>query len=127
MDDTIKNTRECGYVTTLFNRKRVIDEIHNANYMIRQMGERMAINTPIQGTAADIIKLAMIKVFEQINNSNLKSKMILQIHDELVFDVIESEKEKVVSIVKETMENIVKLSVPLKVSTDFGTDWYETK
>jgi DNA polymerase-1 len=127
MDDTVKLAKETGYVTTLFNRKRVIDEIHNANYMIRQMGERMAINTPIQGTAADIIKLAMIKVYQNINNKNLKSKMILQIHDELIFDVCNEELETLEKIVKDTMENVISLVVPLKVSTDVGKNWYETK
>lgn len=127
MDLIIKDAYNSGYVRTLFNRKRNIDELFNSNFMIRQGGERIALNTPIQGTSADIIKMAMIKIDELFTKNNIKSKMILQIHDELVFDVIESEKEKVVSIVKETMENIVKLSVPLKVSTDFGTDWYETK
>ena len=127
MDDTIAKTKETGYVTTLFNRKRVIDEIHNPNYMIRQMGERMAINTPIQGTAADIIKLAMIKVNEKMEEHHLKSKMILQIHDELIFDVCQDEIDLLEKIVKETMENVIELKVPLLVSTDTGTNWYETK
>ena len=127
MDDTIISTRESGFVTTLFNRKRVIDEIHNNNYMIRQMGERMAINTPIQGTAADIIKLAMIKVSENIKSAGLKSKMILQIHDELIFDVYKDELNDLEKIVKNTMENVIKLSVPLLVSSDTGSNWYETK
>ena len=127
MEDTVKLAKETGYVTTLFNRKRVIDEIHNTNYMIRQMGERMAINTPIQGTAADIIKIAMIKVYQNINNKNLKSKMILQIHDELIFDVCNEELDILEKIVKDTMENVISLVVPLKVSTDVGKNWYETK
>ncbi len=127
MNETIARVKETGYVTTLFNRKRVIDEIHNPNYMIRQMGERMAINTPIQGTAADIIKLAMIKVYDKMRDSNLKSKMILQIHDELIFDVVNDEMETLEKIVKDTMENVIELNVPLIVSTDTGINWYETK
>ena len=126
MDNTIKKAYEKGYVTTLFNRKRIIDELHNKNYMIRKSGERMAINTPIQGSAADIIKMAMIKINEIFKEKNIKSKMILQVHDELIFDVIEEEKDIVKDIVKKTMENIIKLNVPLKVSVDFGSNWYET-
>lgn len=127
MDDTIKLTKELGYVTTVFNRKRVIDEINNANYMIRQSGERMAINTPIQGTAADIIKMAMIKVNNAIKDAGLQSKMVLQIHDELIFDVKKEELEKLEEIVKKAMENVTELKVPFKVSTDTGANWYETK
>lgn len=127
MDTTISKAKETGYVRTEFNRKRVIDEINNANYMIRQSGERMAINTPIQGTAADIIKMAMIKVDKAIKNAGLESKMILQIHDELIFDVKKEELEKLEKIVKYEMENVAPLKVPFKVSTDTGTDWYETK
>ena len=127
MDSTIDSAKKIGYVITLFNRKRVIEELNNTNYMIRQSGERMAINTPIQGTAADIIKMAMIKVYERFKNENIQSKMILQIHDELIFDVKKEELTKVQNIVKDTMENIIKLRVPLKVSVDTGTNWYETK
>ena len=127
MDKEVSKVKETGYVTTMFGRKRVIDEIKNANYMIRQQGERMAINTPIQGTAADIIKLAMIRVFEAFKKENIQSKLILQVHDELIFDVKNEELDKVISIVKNIMENVVELKVPLKVSSDTGTDWYETK
>ena len=127
MDEIVEEAYVDGCVRTLYNRKRVIDELSNKNYMIRQMGERIALNTPIQGTAADIIKMAMIKIDKEFEENNLKSKMLLQVHDELVFDVVLEEKDKVNEIVTNCMENVVKLSVPLKVSHDFGTDWYEAK
>ena len=95
--------------------------------MVRKSGERMAINTPIQGSAADIIKMAMIKIDEIFTKENIQSKLVLQIHDELIFDVKNEELEKVENIVKDAMENIVSLSVPLKVSTDVGTNWYDLK
>ncbi len=127
MDLIVKDAYDSGYVRTLFNRKRNIDELFSSNFMIRQGGERIALNTPIQGTSADIIKKAMVEIDEAFEANHIESKMLLQIHDELVFDVKESEKEKVVDIVRTIMESTVKLSVPLKVSTDFGTDLYETK
>ena len=127
MDDIVKFAYENGYVRTLFNRKRIIDELSNSNFMVRQSGERIALNTPIQGTSADIIKKAMVEVYKKFKENNIRSKMIIQVHDELIFDVVESEKEKVESIVKDTMENIIKLDVPLKVSADYGKNWYEAK
>lgn len=127
MDMIVKDAYDCGYVRTLFNRRRNIDELFNSNFMIRQSGERIALNTPIQGTSADVIKKAMVEIDKAFVNNNVQSKMLLQIHDELVFDVIEEEKQKVTDIVKTIMESTVKFSVPLKVSTDFGTDLYETK
>ena len=87
----------------------------------------MALNTPIQGTSADILKMAMIEIYKKLNEGNYKSKMILQVHDELIFDVLESEFDEVVNLVKTTMENIYELSVPLKVSTDSGKNWYDAK
>jgi DNA polymerase-1 len=95
--------------------------------MVRQSGERMAMNTPIQGTAADILKMAMIEIDKRFVENNIKSKMLLQIHDELVFDIIKDEEKKVIDIVTDAMQNIVKLEVPLKVSSDLGKDLYETK
>ena len=127
MNLVVKDAYDSGYVRTLYNRKRYIDELFNSNGMIRRSGERIALNTPIQGTSADIIKKAMVEIDKAFIVNNIESKMLLQIHDELVFDVLESEKEKVTDIVKTIMESTVKLSVPLKVSTDFGTDLYETK
>ena len=127
MDDMIKKAYTDGYVTTMFGRKRVIEELQNKNFMIRQSGERIALNTPIQGTSADIMKKAMVEIFNKMESKKLKSKMLLQVHDELIFDVVNDEKEILSSIVKDTMENTVKLDVPFKVSLDFGKDWYETK
>ena len=112
---------------TLLNRKRVIDELNNKNFMIRQQGERMALNTPIQGTAADILKLAMVKLYNELKNRNLKSKMLIQVHDELVLNVHKDEEQEVESLVKDIMENAYKLEVPLVVDVNKGTDWYEAK
>ena len=116
-----------GYVRTLMNRKRVIEELNNKNYMIRSSGERMALNTPIQGTAADILKKAMVEIFDEFNKRNLKSKMLIQVHDELVFNVLNSELDEVKEIVRNIMENTFKLSVPLKVDIEYGNNWYEAK
>lgn len=127
MDNIKKEAYLKGSVRTLFNRKREIPELANKNYMIRQSGERIALNTPIQGTSADIIKKAMVKVYEEFKKQNIKSKMLLQVHDELIFDVKNDEKEKVENIVKDAMENAIKLDVPIIVSADYGTDWFETK
>ncbi len=127
MKDIVEKTRELGYVRTLFNRKREIEEIKNTNYLIRSMGDRMALNTPIQGTSADILKLAMIKIYKLLNEKNYKTKMLLQVHDELIFDVPNDELEEIKELVRDTMENIYKLSVPLKVSIEYGKNWYEAK
>ena len=127
MDNIVMEAYRDGYVRTLFNRKRVIEELKNTNFMIRQSGERIALNTPIQGTSADIMKIAMIKIFEEMNSKNLKSKMLLQVHDELIFDVVEEEKEELEEIVRRNMETCVKISVPFKVSHDYGADWYLCK
>ncbi len=125
MDTIIKEAHEKGYVKTLYNRKRIIDELSNKNFMIRNSGERIALNTPIQGTAADIIKMAMVKLDKIFKGEKLKSKMILQVHDELIFDVKEEEIDKIKTIVKDTMETIVKLKAPLKVDINTGANWYE--
>ena len=121
--DAYKN----GYVRTLMNRKRVIEELNNKNYMIRSSGERMALNTPIQGTAADILKKAMVEIYNEFKKRGLKSKMLIQVHDELVFNVLNSELEEVKKIVRDIMENTFKLSVPLKVDIETGNNWYEAK
>ena len=127
MDNVVKDAYANGFVRTLFNRKRNIDELTNKNYLIRQSGERIAMNTPIQGTSADILKMAMIKIDKEMNKHKLKSKMLLQVHDELIFDCLESEKDLLTKIVKDAMENTVKLDVDLKASLDFGSTWYDTK
>ena len=116
-----------GYVTTLMNRRRVIPELESKNYMIRSSGERMALNTPIQGTAADILKKAMVELYQRLNDEKLKSKILLQVHDELILNVVNNEVEKVKKIVKEVMENTYKLQVPLKVEIDLGDNWYDAK
>ena len=127
MDNIIKEAYETGCVRTLFNRKRTIEELNNKNYMIRSSGERIALNTPIQGTSADIIKKAMVMVFDEFQKAGIKSKMVLQIHDELVIDTIKEEEEQVTKIVKDVMENVIKLDVPLKVGIAKGKDLYEAK
>lgn len=122
-EDAYKN----GYVTTLMNRKRIIEELQSKNYMVRSGGERIALNTPIQGSAADILKKAMVEIYDEFRKRGLKSKMLIQVHDELVFNVIEEELEEVKEIVKNMMENTYKLSVPLKVEIEYGKNWYEAK
>ena len=127
MKKEVDDAKEKGYVTTIMNRKRYIDEIKASNYMIRMQGERMALNTPIQGSGSDILKKAMIDIDSEFKEKNIKSKMLLQIHDELIFEVKEEEKEIVKEIVKEKMENAFKLSVPLVVDINMGNDLYEAK
>jgi len=116
-----------GYVRTLMNRKRIIEELNNKNYLIRSSGERIALNTPIQGTAADILKKAMVEIYDEFNRRGLKSKMLIQVHDELVFNVLKNELDEVKEIVRDKMENTIKLSVPLKVDIEVGNNWYEAK
>ena len=116
-----------GYVTTLMNRRRVIEELHSKNYMIRTSGERMALNTPIQGTAADILKKAMVELYSELNKKKLKSKILLQVHDELILNVLEDEVVEVKKLTQEVMENAFKLEVPLKVEISTGSNWYEAK
>lgn len=127
MKKEVEDAKEKGYVTTIMNRKRYIDEIKASNYMIRMQGERMALNTPIQGSGSDILKKAMIDIDSEFKEKNIKSKMLLQIHDELIFEVKEEEIEIVKEIVKEKMENAFKLSVPLVVDINMGKDLYEAK
>lgn len=127
MDNIVHEAYMDGSVRTLFKRKRIIEELNNSNFMIRSSGERIALNTPIQGTSADIIKMAMVKIDERLIELGMKSKMLLQIHDELVFDVVEEEKEELCNLVSDIMKNVVNLKVPLETSQDFGSDLYETK
>ena len=126
-DKRIEEAKTNGYVTTLFGRTRIIEEINNPNYLIRQMGERMAMNTPIQGTSADIMKLAMINVYKRFNKEGITSKILLQVHDEIIVDCKNSELDKIKKIVKEEMEGVYKLEAPLKVEIDTGINWYEAK
>lgn len=127
MDSVIDDAYQNGYVRTLMNRKRLIPELSNKNYMIRSSGERMALNTPIQGTSADIIKKAMIEIYEKFKEKKLQSKMIMQVHDELIFDIREHEKEEATKIIKNIMENTYQLKVPLKVEVESGYNWYDVK
>ena len=127
MNSVIEDAHKNGYVKTIMNRKRIIDEINNKNQIIKKMGERMALNTPIQGSSADILKKAMIEIDNKFKSLNLKSKMLLQVHDELIFNTVNEEKEIVAKIVSDIMENTYKISVPLKVDIEFGSNWYEAK
>lgn len=126
--DTLKDKAEqTGYAETLHGRKRLLPDIHSQNRTIKAQAERMAINSPIQGTAADIIKLAMIKIDQEMTAKNLKSKMLLQVHDELIFEVEEDELNVMKELVREGMENVVDLRVPLKVDMGIGINWYDLK
>lgn len=127
MEDIVSIAKKDGYVKTLLNRRRFIPEIKSRNYNVRSFGERTAMNTPIQGTAADIIKIAMINVYRELKNRGLKSKLILQIHDELIIETHIDEIEEVKSLLKELMENAIKLNVPLTVDMNVGNSWYGTK
>ena len=127
MDSVKKEAYQNGYVKTMFGRIRVIDELKSINYMIRSSGERIALNTPIQGTSADIIKKAMINVHKELEKKKLKAKIIIQVHDELLIDCPNNEVDEVIRILKDKMENVCKLKVPLKVDINYGNNWYEAK
>ena len=122
-----EQAKKDGYVTTMMNRVRYIPELKSSNYNIRSFGERVALNTPIQGTAADIIKLAMVRVHKRLAEEKMKSRLILQVHDELIIEAPEDEKEKAGQILKHEMENAVSLKVPLKVDISCGKSWYDAK
>ena len=127
MEKIVEFAKETGYVETLCSRRRYIPELKSNNYMVRKFGDRAAMNTPIQGTAADIMKIAMIKVYRELKSRSLKSKIVLQIHDELLIETYLDEKEEVESILKSCMENALKLKVPLKVEVEEGKNWYQAK
>ncbi|WP_303870526.1 DNA polymerase I [Acetobacterium wieringae] len=127
MENVKHQAKEEGYVTTIWGRRRYIPEMNSRNAMMVQAGERMALNTPIQGSAADIIKLAMIKVYERLNAENLKAKLILQVHDELIIDTPKNERAQVEVLIKEEMEGAAQLSVPLTVDVNTGLSWYDVK
>ena len=127
MDEVVEVCKKQGYVSTLLNRKIYIPTINDKNFMVRQQAQRYAMNTPIQGTGADILKLAMIEVDKALKVHHLKSQMILQVHDELIFDVFEDELEEVMSLVKEKMENCIKMDVPLIVEGNYAKNWCELK
>lgn len=127
MENITEKAKEQGYVETLFNRRRYIPELNSNNYMVRQFGSRAAMNTPIQGTAADIMKIAMINVFKELKQRNLKSKIVLQVHDEMMIEALQDEKEEVKQIIKSSMESAIKLDVPLIADISEATNWYECK
>ena len=127
MDDIVESAKAKGYVETLFGRRRYIPEIKSTNYMVRQFGNRVAMNTPIQGTAADIMKIAMINVNKALKEQKINGKIVLQIHDELLLEVSQENKEQAKQILKECMESAMKLSVPLEVEISEGNSWYEVK
>ncbi len=125
MDDIVVKAREQGYVSTILNRRRYLPDIFSSNRNIRAFGERTAMNTPIQGSAADIIKLAMVRVDRRLREEGLKTKMVLQVHDELIFEVPPEELERVVTLIRDSMENAVRLEVPLVVDIKKGYNWYD--
>ena len=127
MNSEIEEAKRNGYVKTIMNRKRIINELKNSNYMVRSMGERMALNTPIQGSASDILKKAMVEIDNIFEKENIKSKMLLQVHDELIFNVYKDELDKVKDIVYNTMTKVFDLKVPLDVDIEVGNNWYEAK
>ncbi len=127
MEHEIEKAKQNGYVETMFHRRRYIPEIASNNYMVRKFGDRVAMNAPVQGTAADIMKIAMLHVYQELKEKNLKSKIVLQIHDELIIEALEEEKKVVSEILKRQMENATELSVHLDVDLQIGKTWFDTK
>jgi DNA polymerase-1 len=127
LDSMVEFAREHGYVQTIFGRRRYIPELKDRNFNIRQFGERTATNSPIQGSAADLIKIAMIRIHELLSEREVASRMLLQVHDELVFEVPPEELEDITELVKHEMENAAQLSVPLVVELGAGENWLATK
>ena len=127
MDSITEKATEQGYVETLFHRRRYIPELKSNNYMVRQFGSRAAMNTPIQGTAADIMKIAMIKVYQEIQKRGLQSKSVLQVHDEMMIEAAEDEKEEIKEILKQSMESAIDLQVPLIADIAEAKNWYDCK
>ena len=127
MENTIAHAKENGYVTTVFGRRRYLPELSSSNHMLRAFGERVARNAPIQGTAADIIKIAMVNVFKRLKEENLNARLILQVHDELIIETDEACKDKAAAILKEEMQNAAKMKVELTADVNIGKDWYEAK
>ncbi|MDD7614503.1 MAG: DNA polymerase, partial [Clostridiaceae bacterium] len=127
MKNVIAKAKEDGYVQTLFNRRRYLPELAASNAMIRNFGERVARNMPIQGTAADIIKIAMVQVYNRLEAEQLKSRLIMQVHDELIVEAPENEKEHVADIVREEMENACTMKVKLTADVHCGRSWYDAK
>ena len=127
MDEQVETARENGYTRTILGRRRYIHEINSSNFMMRKLGERLAMNSPIQGSAADIIKLAMIKVYRELKDGGYKSKLILQVHDELIIETAKDEEEKVKELLVRNMTDTIALKVKLESDLNFGNSWYELK
>jgi len=127
MKDTIQSGKEQGFVSTMFGRRRYMPELRSSNRMIVAAGERIAMNMPIQGTAADIIKIAMVRVYDRIKRENLVGKLIMQVHDELIIECPENERDTMARLLGEEMENAVTLSVRMKADVSFGKSWLEAK
>lgn len=127
MDENVERAKRDGYITTLFGRRRVINELRSSNYNLRSFGERAAMNMPLQGSSADIIKIAMINVWKKLEEKKLRAKLVLQVHDELVIDCPEEEKEIAADILQTEMENAVSLKVPLIVEVGCGKSWFSAK
>jgi DNA polymerase-1 len=127
IDGTLEKTRESGFVSTIFGRIRPIPDINSKNHNLREFAGRTAVNAPIQGTAADLIKMAMISIDRKIREKGKKSRLIMQVHDELVFEVWEAELQEISALVREEMENVAELKVPLKVSLAVGDSWFDAK
>ena len=127
LDQMVAQAKEEGYVTTMYGRRRPIPELSSNNFMQRSFGERVAMNSPIQGTAADIMKIAMIRVWEKLHSEQLKSRLILQVHDELLIETYAGEEEQVRRILTEQMQQAADLSVVLEIDLHTGTDWYDAK
>ena len=125
LDNLVANAREQGFITTMYGRRRPIPELSSSNFMQRSFGERVAMNSPIQGTAADIIKIAMIRVWERLRQAGLASRLILQVHDELVIETRQEETEQVRQILEESMKQAAELKVPLEVDLHMGENWYQ--
>lgn len=127
MENIVELAKNKGYASTMFGRRRYIKELSSNNYMVREFGKRAAMNTPIQGTAADIMKIAMIKVYNEIKSKNLKSKIVLQVHDEMMIEAPFEEKEQIKQILKQSMESATKLKVPLISEISEASNWYDCK
>ena len=127
MDDVVARAKDAGYVETLFHRRRDLPELGSSNFNLRSFGERVALNMPIQGAAADIMKLAMLAVWKRLGTEDLKARLVLQVHDELIVECPEAEAETVARLLEEEMENVVKLSIPLTAEAHWGRNWLEAK
>ena len=127
LDHAVTHAKEKGYVVTLFGRRRPVPELSSSNFMQRSFGERVAMNSPIQGAAADIIKIAMIRVNQRLKDQKMKSRLVLQVHDELLIEAYEPELDEVQNILKEEMEHAAELKVPLEIDMHTGDNWYEAK